>query len=401
MRRVLIIGAGIAGLSSAILLARRGWLVEVIERAEKLDEIGAGIQLSPNAMKALAAVGIDKAIRQSAVAPARAVIRHWKSGHALFSEALGEDIARRYGAPYLHIHRADLVYALERAAEAADVSFRFGQTVAVVGRAGDVTLESGERLSGDLVLGADGVRSVTRGALFGPEDPRFTGQVAWRALVPADEALRQAVPREATVWAGPGAHLVTYYVRGGDLLNIVAVEEQSGWREEGWHHAGDAAELRARFADWHGSAQLVLGAVREARRWALYDRAPLASWAAGHVALIGDACHPMLPFMAQGAAMGLEDAVVLAGLLGAPGEADIDAALARYEAIRKPRTSRMQARSRANADLYHFSGGLGDFRRRAMFAVARAVPPVASAQLGWIYSHDPVASLSPGAEASV
>jgi salicylate hydroxylase len=256
------------------------------------------------------------------------------------------------------MHRADLVSVLGQACRAEPrIHLRLGEAVAACEGDGtpSLVLASGERLEADVLVGADGLRSIVREALFGPAAPRFTGNVAWRGLIPAERLEGADIRPVAALWMGPGAHFVHYYVRGGTLVNFVGVVERDDWREESWSSLGEAADLRRDFAGWHPTVRRIVEAAPEDAcfRWALFDRDPLPKWSRGAVTLLGDACHPTLPFMAQGACMAIEDAAVLAACLSGCRRGDIPAALSRYEDLRRPRTAGIQADSRRNARIYH------------------------------------------------
>ncbi|MEM0945215.1 MAG: FAD-dependent monooxygenase, partial [Pseudomonadota bacterium] len=340
MPKALIAGGGIAGMAAGLALARAGWGVDVYEAAEAQGEVGAGLQLSPNAAKALVAWNILPAVEAKASRPEVAELLDHRTGLPIYRAPLGEAAERRWGAPYLHVHRADLLEALTEAALSEGVALHLGQRAA---RHVDypthvsLHLEGADPVDGDLLIGADGIRSALRRALSPEEAPNFSGQVAWRALIPA-ERLPDPVEPNATVWAGPGRHLVVYRLRQGALVNIVAVVERIDWAEETWVTPGDPDELRAAFAGWHPRVEALLAAVDECYLWGLYDRPAQPRWAEGRLALIGDAAHPMLPFMAQGAAMALEDAVALARHLD---RAEIAPALTAWEAERWPRVTRV------------------------------------------------------------
>ena len=238
------------------------------------------------------------------------------------------------------------------------------------------------------MIGADGIKSAIRDQMLGPERPRFTGQVAWRGVVPAEALPPNLVRPDATVWIGPHRHVVTYYLRGGSLVNIVAVEERADWTAESWTERGDPADLAAAFGDWHPDVATLLAALTEAHLWALYDRPELSAWSDGPVALLGDACHPTLPFMAQGAAMALEDACILTRLLA--DATDVAAAFQRYEAHRKPRTTMLQGKARENARLFHLNGGVRDLINRAKLAAGGLLPgAMALTPLDPVYGYNP------------
>lgn len=395
MRRVLIAGGGIAGMAAALALARHGWSVTLCEESPAPGEVGAGLQMSPNAARVLRWLGVLDAVSARAFRPQAATMRDGITGARILRVPLAERAEGRWGAPYLHVHRADLLAALTAAANAAGVVIRGGTRVAshVVRPEGPVLrLADGEVLEGDLVIGADGIRSVLRAEINGPEAPEFAGQIAWRGVIEADRLPPGLVAPEATVWAGPGRHLVTYYLRGGALVNFVAVEERAGWTAEGWSAPGDPDELRRAFDGWHQNVTGLLEQVRSTFLWGLFTRPEQVRWAQGPVALIGDAAHPMLPFLAQGAAMALEDVAVLMRALQA--HERIPAALLAYEARRWDRVTRVQQRSRANGRFFHHHPGGGlQGHWGLVSAASRLVPGLAVRQLDWLYGHDATAGL--------
>lgn len=336
-KMALIVGAGLGGLVAAHALHQVGWQSRVLERAAAFGEVGAGIQLTPNATRVLARLGLLEAVRAAAFSPRAAVLRQGCSGRVLMAAPLQRFCARVYGAPYLHITRPRLHTILTQGLE-IDLACPVKAY-----EADGICLADGQCITGDLIVGADGLRSTMQRQMNGPARPCFTGQVAWRSLVLATPDLRRRLPPDATVWTGIGQHLVTYFV-DPDLLNVVAVTEHETWRQEGWDVPGDPRELRARFAAWHPDVQAALEGVQQVRRWALFDRKPLPRWVDGKTALLGDAAHPMLPFLAQGAAQAFEDAWVLACHASN---------LPAYETIRKPRTTKIQSWARSNAALYH------------------------------------------------
>ncbi len=381
--RALIVGGGIGGFALALALRRRGLDPIVIEQAPAFGEVGAGLQLSPNAVKALGSLGLAAAAEALAWRPDRAVVRDVR-GAVLLETQLGSAARERWGAPYLQIHRADLHALLRRALEAAGGAAPLQGVAAQDVLPDGLRLADGRRLRGDLVIGADGVRSMVRRHIAGPEPVRFTGQVAWRGLARADDL--EKVPTGAEVVAGAGRHFVSYRVRGGDLVNFVAVTQERAWRIESWSETGDKRELAAAFAAWPAETRALIAAAPQVLRWALYDRPPLRRWSKGPAAALGDAAHPMLPFLAQGAAMALEDAVVLDRCLAMGGTAA--AALARYGAARSARAERVRRLSAFNARLFHAPDAVA----RAAFAAAGALDRLGDpgARFDWIYGYDPV-----------
>ena len=383
-RLALIVGGGIGGMTAALALARRGFAVRLFEQSNAFGEIGAGIQLSPNCVRVLHELGLEAALRRMAFLPERTEMRDWRSGKMISTNPLGRAVVDAYGFPYYHIHRADLMQALvDRARVTAAVELHSSARVDAVSQSGDaVEVRAADQTHrGALLVGADGIHSTVRTRLFGAEAPRFTGNVAWRALVPAERLPSGLVHPVASVWMGPGRHFVHYYVRAGALINCVCVVEKAGWQVESWTQRGEHAELALDFAGWHETVTTLIDRMdRDAcYKWALFDRAPMARWGDGRVTLLGDACHPTLPFMAQGAAMAIEDAAVLADCVA--GVDDITKGLARYAELRRARTARIQLGSRANAKLFHLRPPYSWLRNRAL-GRARANP------VDWVYRYD-------------
>lgn len=391
MPRALVAGGGIAGMAAAAALARAGWTTTVCERAGEITEVGAGLQMSPNACRVLDWLGVLSDVEAHAFRPQAAVLRDGVSGAEIYRAPLGAEAEARWGAPYLHVHRADLLRVLHGAAQAAGAEVRLGTPVdRVVEHTAfsTVHLGEGEIVETDLVLGADGIRSALRSAVTEIEPPRFSGQIAWRALVPADHLAEGLIPPDATVWAGEGRHLVTYFIRGGALVNIVAVLERKDWTEEGWALPGNPDELRASFADWHPTVRTLLAEVDDCFLWGLFDRPEQVRWVRGRMALIGDAAHPMLPFMAQGAAQALEDvAALIRHLRGAKAGEALEA----WEEERWPRATRVLQTAQANGRMFHRSAGPVRAASRAVIGtVSKLMPGVAAGQLDWLYGFDAV-----------
>jgi len=381
---VLIAGAGIGGLTSALALAQNGFQVSLFEKAANLGDIGAGIQISPNAMQVLDALGLGDDITALACEPNKTTFRDYKTGRIDLAVPLKPICRKRYGQPYFHIHRADLHDILTNAVKAAGIDIHLNVEACGLFQSdtGVSLLTSQDKYHGNFLIGADGIHSSIQTAIGIKQPPGFTGQTAWRGLVPATDALRKLIPFDATVWMGPGQHFVTYYVRGGELINFVAVQEREVWTQEGWNLEGDMQDLRQAFTGWDVPVTSLLQACQTCHYWGLFDRPTLTTWTDGRVALLGDACHPMLPFMAQGAASAIEDAWVMSQALTKDQKAQ---ALKRYEAQRKPRTNRIQALSRRNATLYHLDKGWQKGWRTFKFGVATAIPPLAYSQLDPIY----------------
>ena len=381
---VLIAGGGIGGMTAALCFAQRGFDVQVFEQSAEFSEIGAGIQLSPNCTRVLHDLGLESALREVAFLPEGTQMRDWRSGRVISSSRLGQHVLDTYGLPYYHIHRADLMQVLVHAADTTrKITLHAGACVENVeqNNAGVSLTAGSERYEGALLVGADGIHSIVRSALFGPEAPTFTGCVAWRGLVPVDRLPVDLVRPMATAWWGPHKHFVHYYVRGGELVNCVCVVEKSGWEVESWNERGDHAELKADFAGWHDTVRVLIDNMDPAAcfKWALFDRPPIPHWGRGRVTLLGDACHPTLPFMAQGAAMAIEDAAVLARLVAQGG--DVATQLKRYETSRQARTARIQNGSRRNARIFHMTGVPAWLRNRLVGVVQNNL-------LDWLYRYD-------------
>ena len=366
-RPVTIIGAGIGGLTAALALAQRGARVRVRERAGALREVGAGIQLSPNAMRVLAALGLREAVL-AASAPNPAVALNDATGALV----IRLDVARfRPGDDFRTIHRARLVDLLADSARAAGVQITLNDPVETLPDA-------------PLLIGADGLHSRTRTALNGQETPFFTGQTAWRALIPAE---RDAEPG-AQVFMGPGRHLVSYPLACG-LRNIVAVIERPDWTAEGWSQPDDPQNLRAAFAQFGGPVPDWLTRIKTCGVWGLFRHEIAANWHDDHRAILGDAAHPTLPFLAQGACMAIEDAWTLTACLDA--DADQPRALARYQALRRDRCTRIVDAATANARNYHLTGPRRAAAHAALRLAGRVAPRKVFEKFAWVYDHDPTA----------
>lgn len=370
-REVVVVGGGIGGLAAALALARRGAWVRVLERAPEIAEVGAGLQITPNGGRVLRALGISPdsiGLRAQAIEPR----------DALTGRRLARFDLTRLEGEYHFVHRADLIDALRAAVEAAGVPVRTGARVVEVTRQG-VGLENGEQLSADLVVGADGVRSVVRRHVLGDETPFFTGQVAWRALVP--------FPQEpvARIWMAPGHHAVTYPLRDG-RLNLVAVREQAAWAEEGWSHRDTPESLQAAFGDVALELKSVLARVTEVGRWGLFRHEVPDRWHDGRAVLVGDAAHPTLPFLAQGANLALEDAWVLAR--EATTGDDLSAGLDRYQADRRPRVRDAIDSANANARNYHLGGARRRVAHAGLRTLGRLAPKAFLRRYDWLYGFD-------------
>jgi salicylate hydroxylase len=381
-----IIGGGLGGLAAALALRRAGFVVDVYEQAEGNSEAGAGIQIGPNASRVLARIAPDVARTGRAVRPATVHQRRWDDGRTLQRIPLGEAAEAAFGAPYYNFHRADLLHGMAGAFPEERIHFRHRLTaVRDLGELVEARFENGVSIAADILVCADGIHSTARGLLFGPTEPRFTGCIAYRGLVPSARLSALGLEVVSSVWLGPGAHFVHYFVAGGEYVNFVAVVERESWTGESWTDRGDKADLLRALSGWHGQPRAIIEAADETFVWALFDRWPMTHWSAGRATLLGDACHAMLPFMGQGAGQALEDAATLAACLERFGIGSAPEALRRYETLRLPRATRLQELSRFNKKLFHLPDGEAQQARDAMFAAqGRSLLKA----MAWLYAHD-------------
>ena len=365
---VAVIGGGIGGMAAGAALAQRGAQVQIVEQAPALEEVGAGLQISANGQKVLRALGADPG--KDAYVAAGTQMRDGHSGRPI---AFVPPPAA--GATW-YLHRADLLRSLTDAARDAGVEIVLDRMV------------TPRTIAADVIVAADGAQSLWRNGIDGPHQPQFSGQVAWRALVPCDPAVAPDQPAQLAM--GSRAHVVTYPLRGGRLMNIVAVEERSSWSDEGWRHKGDAAEFRSAFADFHGPERALIEQARDVHLWALHLRPVARKWIREQTVLLGDAAHPTLPFMAQGACLALEDAWVLADALEL--SPDVPAALETYQTTRRGRAERVVALARGNAWRFHLP------RPWAWGAhmVLSMGAGVMARQLDWVYDYDATTVLRSG-----
>jgi salicylate hydroxylase len=321
------------------------------------------------------------------VRPEGWLFRRWNDGTPVLRTPLGAEVEAEFGSPHYQMHRADLVMALARALPAERVHTG-RRLVSFVdhGTAVEAQFENGERARADVLVGADGIHSTVRAELFGPEQPHFTGCVAYRGLVPTDTLKHLGIEVAIQIWMGPQSHFAHYYVRGRRLLNFVAVMEQDTWTTESWTEPGNVADLRNAFQDWHPQVRGILERVPETFRWALFDRSPMAHWSDGRVTLLGDACHAMLPFMAQGAAQSIEDGATLAGLLSRIDSDSVPDALLEYESIRRPRVTRVHGLSEANKRRLHLPDGTAQRERDA--EMAEGATDFSFSAVDWLYRYD-------------
>jgi salicylate hydroxylase len=370
--RVAIIGGGIGGLTAAQALRLRGFDVRVYEAAPELKEIGAGVWLGPNAMKALRSLELEAAVREVAWEPAYDVLRNWRTGRVI-SKAARQGQAERYGASGCAAHRADLLNVLAAAVPAEVVTL--GARCVSVETSGEVAsarFDDGGEIEADVIVGADGIHSAVRASLFGPDAPRFTGKICYRSVIPIDavpgDALR--LRQENTTWLGPHGAVVVYGMRRGELVNVVAHYDDEDYTHESWITECDRNEVLERFRGWNEALDRLFSAGEAWYKWALYDRDPIPHWTVGRATVLGDAAHPMLPYLGQGACQAIEDGCVLAAALGSNLD-DPSAALQRYERSRWPRASQVVLAARARGVDNHLVSPLAAWRRDIRIALRK------------------------------
>jgi salicylate hydroxylase len=384
MARIIIAGAGIGGLAATVAVEQAGFEVCAIERAPRFGEVGAGVQLGPNATRVLIRLGVEEDVRHFGVAPSRVSLLRWQDGKTLATTSMAK-VEDMFGAPYRTMYRPDLINMLS--ARVSTAQLKLGVAANTVTKSSGrpaVELSDGSVEVGDLIVGADGIHSTVRAQTVGDPAPRFSGMSAYRALIP-----REALDFDNAVrnWMGPGRHLVAYPVGPGSAyLNVVAVVPEPDWTAESWTMPGSVDELRHQFDGWCPAVQHILAAVRDpVYRWALYDRDPLPHWSTATTTLLGDACHPMLPFFAQGAAQAIGDAAALSqALLASPD--DLASSLKRYEHARLDHTARIQRLSWGNNVVYHLPDGPEQRDRDAFLSASSSLD-----KLSWLYGNDPFA----------
>ena len=386
--RVVIIGGGIGGLTAALALERRGVEVVVCEQSPALSAIGAGLNLTPNAIKAFRALGLENEISAIGSGSNFMNIRSWKSGRYISRTPRG-DFQRRYGAPNLTVHRADLLELL--AAALKTTAIRLGARCIGVDhrpRIAVARFADGSEIEADILIGADGIHSAVRDSLFGAETARFTGCVCWRGMAPIESVPSDIDTADGTLWMGPHGHVVHYLVHRGELLNIVAHFDSEDWTEESWTRECDVAEPLAAYAGWNAALLRLFPCSTRWYKWALYDREPLARLSRGRATLLGDSAHAMLPYLGQGAAMAIEDGCILAAMIARHGD-DLDQALASYERLRAPRTQAAVLGSRQRARENHLASPWARLKRDVRFALrGRFGTDRTAFQSAWLYNYD-------------
>ena len=386
--KIAIVGGGIGGLTAALALSQNAHDITVFERSAGIREIGAGVQISPNAGRLLHSLGLGAAYSEISVNPHRVVLRRWEDDSIIRATDLDESFLSQHQVPLANVARNELVEILGNAVAArTNVTLKFSTHVVKV-EPGDASSEvifaDGSSQSFDIVIGADGIHSVVRPCVGGIDKPRFSGSAAYRALVPRSAV--EDLPIDVTNRMGPDRHVVSYFIgRNRSHLNLVCISPEDSWETESWTEQGTMEDLLSRYEGWSPEFLSLLGRVEEPIfRWALYDREPLEQWGIGTTTLLGDACHPMLPFMAQGSCQAIEDAVVLARCLSDANSSDVAIALRRYEDARQGRTAQVQTSSLSNRDLFHMVDGQEQKDRDMIFSIS---PPGMSI-LDWVYEYD-------------
>ena len=366
--KILIVGAGIGGLVSALCLNKKGYVVDIYEQSEVLSELGAGVQLSPNATRVLDYLELNDDLKPHIFEPRSFQFLNYKTEKIISKRELGLKIQDDFGFPNFDVHRADLQKVLLNKVEEEGIKIHTNMKVIDVGNEENKAYIkiNEEKIKADIVIGADGIHSVVREKLFEKKESSFTGNVAWRMLIPVDSLPRDLILPDTTVWLGPKKHFVSYHVSGGKNLNCVCLVEQDGWINESWSERGNIEDLREVYNGWNQTIETLLKIANPNTlyRWALHDRPPMKQWSKGRIILLGDAAHPMLPFLAQGAAMAIEDGAVLADCISS--YEDNEKSLKYFEQIRRPRTSFVQLAARRNAKILHLSGLAAFFRNMVM-----------------------------------
>jgi salicylate hydroxylase len=385
--KVLIAGAGLGGLTVAACLLKRGFQVRIFEQAPKLGEIGAGIQQSANAVKVLYDLGLRDALDKVGVKPNEYEFRRFDTGELLHRIPFAQAHERNHGAPYYHLHRADfhqILYDKVRSLDPNCITLNARVTGFSENSGGAMlNLADGTTVSGDIIVGADGIKSAIRAQIVGETPAKYTGYVAWRVTVPREKLPKDIMELVGTVWCGPKNHCVVYWLRRGELLNFVGCPEDASWDEESWNQRRPWEELKGAYTGWHPKIQAILdGAERDqCYRWSLFDRKPIDNWSTERVTLLGDSAHPTLPFIAQGACMAIEDGAVLARAL--EGAGSVPEALELYQRARVYRTARVVTESAEHGTLYHIKDA-ADMKK------AFADRNIAKERAQWLFNYDPL-----------
>ena len=386
---ILIVGAGIGGLTAALALLQRGHDVEVYEQAEQLGELGAGVQISANGSRVLFALGLEAALREVWCEPAGKEIRLWNTGETWKLFDLGAESAARYGAPYFMIHRGDLHQVLIDAVRALKPdAIRLGARCTGFeddGRSVTLHLANGEPINGDALIAADGVHSVIRKQLFGGDTAQFTGCVAWRGLIPVAKLPPRFARNVGVNWVGPGGHVINYLLRRGELFNFVGIVERSDWRVESWTDKGTREECAADFPGWHEDIHELIRNIEQPYKWALLSRDTFGRYTIGRATLVGDAAHATLPMLAQGANMAIEDGMVLARCLAAYDQ--VETAFAHYDAARVARTAKLVQGAAEMAKRFH-NPALAEAAGAKAYVDAQWNETTVKQRYDWIFEYD-------------
>lgn len=386
-KKILIAGAGLGGLTTAACLLQAGYDVEVYEQAAKLGEIGAGIQLSAPAVKVLHNLGLENVLKSVSVKPQAFEFRLFNSGEVLHKVPLAKTHEESHGAPYYHIHRSDLHQILaNKVLELDPKSVHLNSEATGFSENNQkviLHLTNGRKVEGDILIGADGIKSVVRDQIIGETPPDFTGQVAWRATVDVKKLPANFMEKIVAIWCGPKKHAVVYYLRSGELLNFVGCVENEKWQNESWTVKADWQELKNDFAGWNDEIQTIIDNIDKDQcyRWSMNNRVPIKNWRTDKAVVMGDAAHPTLPYMASGAVMAIEDAAVLMRSLNA--NEDVTEALDMFQRNRVDRTARIVMESTEHGDLYHLSN-------KEEFEAGFGKKNIAKERAEWLYSYDPM-----------
>jgi salicylate hydroxylase len=391
--KVVIVGGGIGGLAAALSLLKRGLDVEIHEQASELKEVGAGIQVSSNGTRVLYALGLEEALNRVQVLPSRRVIRHWATGETWNWFDLGAATRERYGTPHVMLHRGDLHGLLADAVRAIKPdAVKLGHRCIKIEMRDDhakVEFENGAHTRGAYVIGADGIHSRVRANLFGADKPEFTGAVAWRGLVLMEKLPEHLRTMQGVNWLGPQGHVLHYPVRRGEIMNFISFVERDDWQIESWVTQGTQDELANDFRGWHADVHEIISRIETPYKWAMMVRGPMARWSQGRVTLLGDACHPTLPFLGQGGVMAIEDGYIVAECLARYFD-NPATALARYEDIRRERTATVVRKAHENRRSA-FSPELGDPSKVAVEVAREWQQERVRERMEWLYAYDATA----------